>query len=225
MEKKLSKKLLYVIIFSIAFAFVEAAVVIYLRKIYHPQGFRFPIKNTPDILMVYEVIREFSTLVMMMVISAMLSRKFWEGFGYFLVIFGLWDIFFYIWLKVTLNWPASIFDFDILFLIPVPWIAPVLVPVLISAVMIIIGADMVRLFDRGYNVKPGVLHWSLVTAGILVLFYSFMSDIGAGFHEKMPQPYNWLLFSIGIALFAIAQIDLRRKMMKIKTLEPQINPD
>lgn len=214
MDKKLSKKLLYIYLFATAFAFVEAAVVIYLRHIYHPGGFKFPIKNIKDALMMYEVIREFATLVMMVSVSALLARRFWEGFGYFLVIFGIWDIFFYVWLKATLNWPASIFDFDILFLIPLPWIAPVLVPVIISAVMIIIGADIVRLFDRGFNVKPGMLHWLMVIAGVLVLFYSFMSDTGAAFHELMPLPYNWILFSIGIALFAVAYLHLRRKAVK-----------
>ncbi|RPI18640.1 MAG: hypothetical protein EHM58_04855 [Ignavibacteriae bacterium] len=213
MEKKLSRKLLYIFLFAIAFAFVESSVVIYLRKIYYPEGFQFPIKRSYDAILIIEVIREFATIVMMASLGVLLSRKFWEGFGYFLIIFGIWDIFFYIWLKAAINWPASVMDFDILFLIPVPWIAPVLVPVIISAVMIIIGYDIVRMFDKGYNVKPGLLHWGMVLAGVAVLFYTFMSDTGAAFYEKYPEPYNWLLFAVGIGLFAIAHLLLRKRTM------------
>ena len=44
-------------------------------------------------------------------------------FAFFLFLFGVWDIFYYIWLKVFLHWPASLLTWDVLFLIPVPWVA------------------------------------------------------------------------------------------------------
>jgi hypothetical protein len=214
MNKKFIHKLIFIFLFSVAFAFVESSVVIYLRAIYYPQGFHFPIKRHYDLLMVIEVIREFSTLVIMISLSVLLSKKFWEGFGYFLIIFGLWDILFYLWLKVAINWPESFFTPDILFLIPIPWIAPVLAPVIVSLVMILIGYDIVKLFEKGYDVRPGLFHWAMVLAGSTFILYSFVSDIDAGFHEKYPLPYNWILFFIGIASFVLAHIHLHKITLK-----------
>jgi hypothetical protein len=219
MNRKFYNKIILIFIFTAAFAFVESAVVIYLRDIYYPGGFHFPIKRHYDLNLYVEIIREFATLVIMFTISTLLSRKFWEGFGYFIMIFGIWDIFFYIWLKAAINWPDSFFTPDILFLIPVPWIGPVLAPVLISLVMIVIGIDITRLFSKGYNVKPGLLHWALVLVGSFFLLYSFMSDAEAGFHEKYPQPYKWILFAIGLVLFCIAYFTLHEKTVKVSDSE------
>ncbi len=226
MNKILYKNLFFIFLFAVAFAWVESSVVVYLRIIYYPQGFRFPIKTHYDYMLVIEIIREFATLVMMVSISILLSisirrngnsgGKFWEGLGYFLIIFGIWDIFFYIWLKVAINWPDSLFTPDILFLIPVPWIAPVLTPFIVSIVMIIVGIDITRLFQIGYIIKPKLLHWILVLAGSGFIFYSFMSDTDAGFHEKYPRPYNWILFAIGILFFIAAYIHLHKMTIKSK---------
>jgi hypothetical protein len=217
MDKSTWKKILLVFLFGIAFAYVEAAVVVYLRTIYYPEGFHFPIKKHVDLLLYLEVIREFATLVIMVSMSALLSKRFWEGFGYFLIIFGVWDIFFYIWLKAAINWPASIFDPDILFLIPVPWIAPVLAPVLVSLVMIVIGIDITKLSSEGYNVRPLLLHWILVLAGTTLILYSFMSDTDAMFYEKYPGPYNWVLLFIGLGLYLIAHISLHSRIVRKST--------
>ncbi len=218
------RKLVYIFLFSAAFAFVEASVVVYLRDLYYPQGFHFPIHIIPDRNLSIELIREFSTLVMMISVAAIAplysppkggrlfsDGKFWECFGYFLIIFGVWDIFFYVWLKASLGWPESLFTWDILFLIPVPWIGPVLAPVVISAVMILVGVDITRLYYKGYEIKPRFIHWLMVIAGSAIILYTFMSDTDAGFNGKYPKPYNWILFTIGILFYIAAQILLRNK--------------
>lgn len=211
MERKFYIKIILIFIFTAAFAFVESAVVVYLRDIYYPGGFHFPLKRHIDLNLYIEIIREFATLVIMFTISALVSRKFWEGFGYFIIVFGVWDIFFYVWLKLIINWPESFFTHDVLFLIPVPWIGPVLAPVLISLVMIIIGIDIASLFSKGYDIHPGLIHWIIVIAASASLFYSFMSDTEAGLHEKYPQPYNWLLLILGLILYCTAYVTLHKK--------------
>jgi hypothetical protein len=65
------------------------------------------------------------------------SRR--KKLGAFLLVFGIWDIFYYVFLKVLLDWPSSLLTMDVLFLIPAPWISPVLVPVCISVVMVSVG--------------------------------------------------------------------------------------
>jgi hypothetical protein len=216
MKKSFFVKILLVFLFGIAFAYVEAAVVAYLRTIYYPAGFHFPLVMRYDRNLTIEFFREFATLVILFSSSVLLSRKFWEGFGYFVIIFGVWDIFYYVWLKVTIGWPASVFDPDVLFLIPMPWIGPVLSAVLISLTMIIIGIDITRLFDKGYNVKPGLMHWVLVLIGSVLILYSFMSDWGAAFFQKYPKPYNWFLLAGGLILFISAHIHLHKRTIRSK---------
>jgi hypothetical protein len=217
MNKSLNKKILIVFLFGIAFAYIEAAVVAYLRTIYYPGGFHFPLVMHYDRNLTIEFFREFATLAILVSSSWLLSRKFWEGFGYFLIIFGVWDIFYYVWLKVIINWPASVFDPDILFLIPVPWIGPVLSAILISLAMIVIGIDILKLFEKGCDVKPQLLHWAAVIIGSTLILYSFMSDFGAAFHQQYPQPYKWYLLTAGIILYITAHINLHKKAIKSKT--------
>src|SRR5206468_746926 len=94
----------------------------------------------------------------------------------FVITFGTWDITFYIFLKLLLDWPASLFTWDILFLIPVPWIGPVLAPVLVSAVMIAAGVWHLRGKAQGTPVRIGAAHWSGIMAGAAVIVISFAMD-------------------------------------------------
>ena len=113
----LNLKIFWITIFGIAMGFAEAAVVVYLRAIYYPEGFSFPLKILTDYKIMIEVLREIATLFMLLSVAFFAGRKFWERFAYFILPFGIWDIFYYIWLKVLIDWPSSMFDWDILFLI------------------------------------------------------------------------------------------------------------
>ena len=140
MKKESVNKILIITIFAIAMGFLEAAVVIYLRELFYPNGFDFPLRGflNPSILGV-EWIREFATVVMLAAIAVLAGKKFYERFAYFLYAFAIWDIFYYISLKATLDWPSSFLTWDLLFLIPWPWIGPVLTPVLWSILFIILS--------------------------------------------------------------------------------------
>ena len=63
----------------------------------------------------------------------------------FLIAFGVWDLFYYVWLRIVLDWPASLFTWDVLFLIPVPWVGPVVAPVSVACTMIAMGLVLLRL--------------------------------------------------------------------------------
>ncbi len=69
-------KLSGITVWAIAFAFVEAAVVVYLRKLFHPQGFIFPLEAQPfgPILRV-ELARETATMVMLSSCSWLSDRR------------------------------------------------------------------------------------------------------------------------------------------------------
>ncbi len=189
-------------------------VVVYLRELYYPGGFSFPLKMAPVKMIILEVFREAATIVMLASVSALAAKKFWSRFGFFIIMFGVWDIFFYIWLKLCIGWPSTLFDWDILFLIPLPWIGPVIAPVMIALLMIIIGVSLTGLFHKGYDFKPSGVTWILAVMGTLILLYSFMRDLGAGLYQEMPQPYHYPLLIIGLILYSAAYVISYRKVKK-----------
>ena len=174
------RKALIISIWAIAFAFVEASVVEYLRAIYYPLssgGFQFPaltlefiqrmgLEHTQRLKI--EVVRELCTLIMLVAVGMIAARNRREAWAYFMIAFGVWDIFYYVWLKIFLDWPAGMMTWDLLFLVPVPWVAPVLAPVIISIALIVSGLTV--LFFEGKN-EPLALQWRdwilLVTGGII----------------------------------------------------------
>jgi len=200
-KNELYIKLLWLTIFAIAMAFVESAIVVYLRAIYYPDGFRFPLKAITDYKIVVEVLREAATVFMLLSVTFLAGKNCWERFAYFMYSFGLWDIFYYVWLKAILNWPASLFDWDILFLIPIPWISPIIAPVSISLLMIIFSILILRLIHKGNNFKPTLFSIILALSGITLILYSFMYDVNATLHLQMPKPYHYGLLIGGNGLF------------------------
>ena len=137
MKRESVNKLSIVTLYAIAMGFLEAAVVIYLRNLFYPNGFNFPLKGfiDPSILIV-EWIREFATIIMLVTIGLLAGKKFYEKLAYFVYAFAIWDIFYYIFLKLVLNWPSSFLTWDLLFLIPFPWAGPVLAPLLCTLLML-----------------------------------------------------------------------------------------
>jgi len=209
---KYYSRILWVTVFAIAMAYVESAVVVYLRAIFHPEGFTFPLKIfESDYKIVVEIFREAATIGMLVAVSALAGKTLWERFSYFMLAFGIWDIFYYVWLKVILDWPASIFDWDVLFLIPMTWIGPVIVPVSVSLVMIVFGILIIHAINNGAEFRASMASYILALAGISAVLYSFMSDTGATIDLKMPQPYRYEILIIGDLLLGAAfMIPLRK---------------
>src|SRR5580700_10847047 len=127
---RLRTKIFWLTAFSIAMGFLEAAVVIYLRKMYYPNGFHFPLTVVEPDIGLTEFLREAATVIMLLAIGILTGKNTSQKFGIFLFCFAIWDIFYYVFLKMLIGWPASLLDWDILFLIPVPWVGPVLAPCL-----------------------------------------------------------------------------------------------
>jgi len=198
------RKIFWILVFSIAMALVEAAVVVYLWALYYPEGFAFPLPMITARHLIVELGREAATIFMLLSVAALIGKRFWEKFAYFVICFGFWDIFYYVWLKLALGWPSSLLDWDILFLIPLPWIGPVIAPVSIAIMMILAGLLIIALYKRGYDFRPSFLTWVLTIIGTLTILYSFMRDTGAGLHQQMPLPYRYDLLIAGEILYVLA---------------------
>jgi len=172
------KTFLIVVVFSIAFGYIEAAVVVYLRQIFHPDGFIFPMAvfGTGPLFerfLLTEIGREAATIVLIFTGAWLSGHNRRQRFAYFMIIFAVWDIFYYVWLKVLLDWPASIMDWDILFLIPVTWASPVLYPVLISITLIGFAVVILYRCSCGRPVRATLADWLAFSAAGLIVVVSF----------------------------------------------------
>jgi hypothetical protein len=148
------RRLAALAVFAAAFGFVEAAVVVYLRaavgllpgytgtlsqlqhssQSYHQEQ---SISEFPQSLLTIELYREAATMVMLISAALLAASGTSARWAAFLWIFALWDIAYYAGLWATVRWPASLIDLDVLFLIPVPWIAQVWFPLLVSALTVL----------------------------------------------------------------------------------------
>jgi hypothetical protein len=221
-----SLKFVWLAVFAVAMGFLEAIVVVYLRQIYYPEGFDFPLSvMSPEIITV-EWIRELATLVMLAAVGILAGRNSLQKLLYFLYSFAVWDIFYYVALKVLLGWPASLLTWDILFLIPVTWLGPVLAPVISSLTMILMAATVIPLQEKRGSFRTLFYDWLLIFLGAFIILYTFIKDYSAlliqyGFpggrakpaDEKglmeavaryIPTDYNWILFIAGEVLILTA---------------------
>jgi hypothetical protein len=192
-----------VILLAVAFGYIEAAVVVYLRQIFHPAGFNFPLAaflladDSRNLLWV-EVGREAATLVLIFAAAILSGTNHPQRLAYFMTIFAVWDIFYYVWLKVILDWPASIMDWDILFLIPLPWAGPVLAPVLVSLTMLVFAAMILYRDCLGKQIKTSVWDWLRFSLAGLFVLASFCI---AGRYITQPDyasHFSWLLLLAGL---------------------------
>lgn len=213
-------------IFAVAMGIMEAIVVVYLRELYYPTGFSFPLNPIPPRILYTEILREACTIVMLLSVAAVISRNIHLRLSYFLFTFGVWDIFYYIGLKKLLGWPPSLLTWDILFLIPVTWTGPVLAPLISSVTLIILSILMIHLLKKYRALEAGLAGWGLMTLGAVAIFVTYIWDysrliIDGGFLSDLsglaentefqeavsgyvPEHYNWGLFALGEALLLAA---------------------
>jgi hypothetical protein len=203
-------------LFGFAFGYVEAAVVVYLRHIYDPVRQQlYPAKRPSELfplitseqlkqqgpeysrLLATELGREFATLVMLGSAAFAVSMNFRQWLAGFVLAFGVWDLTFYLFLKVILGWPESFLTWDILFLLPLPWVGPVLAPCLVAATMAWAGIVLLRRELGGAPVRIDAVQWAGIVAGGAVLMVSFMWDWRNTKAGHPPNPFNWPLFALG----------------------------
>ena len=163
----------WVVIFAAGFAWVESAVVVYLREIFYEGSDIFPLpvnwqnsEYVGNYLTRIELIREFA--------------------------FGVWDIFYYVWLKVMIAWPESLLTWDILFLLPLPWVGPVITPVLIALAMTAAGTLIIYLEEKGYKIRFYWYDWMIVA--FCWDWKNIIQLPGDPNRTGIPNPFSWGLY-------------------------------
>lgn len=194
----MKKQFTWLIIWGVAFGMIEAAVVIYLRKIYYPDGFDFPIVWADFDVALVEIIREFATLVLMWSLATLLHKRLVNKIATFMIVFGEWDIFYYVFLKLFLGWPASFATWDILFLLPYPWVGPVWPPVLVSVALIYAGYCILDSHFRGQDLTIYRRDWLQILFAGIVIIISFLIPGKSVIDQTVPTHYPWTIFAIGL---------------------------
>ena len=234
--KSITKTIIWLTVFSIAMGYLESSVVVYLRKIYYPDGFKFPLIPVTREIATTEFWREAATIIMLIGAGVMSGKNSSQRFVFFLYSFAIWDIFYYVFLKVILDWPQSLFTWDILFLIPVPWVGPIIAPCIVSFTMIILTMLVVYKQEKGIEVIIGFIEWMLFIFGSITAIISFcwdyiiyISQYGAEkgvwtlssnknmFDEVknyVPLHFNWSLFWTGEGIILMAIILIYKRIIK-----------
>lgn len=243
MDPGLLRRLIALVAFSCSFGFVEAAVVVYLREIYEPLHHRlhpnvppgelFPLVRLDQLhaagppygfLLGVELVREAATLIMLAALGVAAARTFRGAFAAFVVAFGVWDLVFYGALKLLLDWPASLWTWDLLFLLPVPWSAPVLAPMIVAATMVVTGTLVLHREASGAPAQLEGRQWTLIVCGGLLLVLAFCWDFQNIMAGARPRPFPWPLFwagqALGIGGVALALGRTRRGLAQTPAYEP-----
>jgi hypothetical protein len=182
-----------------------------------------------------EWIREIATLVMLAGVGILTGRNGIQRLLYALFAFGIWDIFYYVALKLLIGWPASLLTWDLLFLIPVSWLGPVLAPVLNSVTMILMALLLIGRQEIGFIIRFSLTDWFLIFGGALIILYTYLVDYTRLLIESgalaskgstetaerlinmitsyIPDSYKWYLFILGemLILASITNILIRSR--------------
>ncbi len=223
---------IWVVIFAIAFAWVESSVVVYLREIYFEGSFYFPIvlewkdgKLLVDNLMRIEFGREIATILMLVAMGCAAGKNALQKFCFFMIAFGVWDIFYYIWLWVMVRWPESLMTWDLLFFVPLPWVGPVITPVLISLAMAIAGSLIIYYDEKYCIINWRWFDWVVEMGCALLMIVAFCWDwknimqVADGVDRNgIPIVFAWWLY-LPALLFAAVYFVVRLRQTVIANLD------
>jgi len=222
------KKTMWITAFAISMGFLETAVVVYLRELVYSGQFTFPLKSMQNYLLVTEIGREIATIIMILGIACLAGKTKNTRFAWFIYVFAIWDIFYYIFLKLLLDWPESLFTWDVLFLIPFVWIGPVLAPIILCILMIVLWA-VIKYFSGKFG-KVGInkFDFLLLIIGSIVNIVNFCWDNASYILNApdgkniellqlnyIPRHFNWLAFALGCGIICYSIFNIHRNNLKL----------
>lgn len=196
-----------VVAFGVAFGFVEAAVVTYLRAAIET-GAVMP-AHDPTTIGTFEGIeqvRELATLLMIGAVGWLAGRSRLERLAWAAVVFGTWDIVYYVGLRAAIGWPPDLGTWDVLFLVPAPWVGPVWAPILVSAALVAFGLFAARRLRAGQMLVLGPVRTLAGFTGGGLVIVSFLVDAGRGVAGEALGWSGWPAYWTGMALATSAAV-------------------
>jgi hypothetical protein len=230
--------LCWITLFGIAVGYLESAVVVYLRELYYPAGFSFPLSVMSGSIGLTELLRELSTLAILVSIAHLAGNTKIQRYAWFFYTFAVWDIGYYIFLKLLVDWPDSLLTWDILFLIPTTWTGPVIAPIIVSLTMIFFAFLLLILDVKVPAAKFEKTTVILLMIGAGIVFLSFIWDYSlfmirnckfsglfnanlaeTAIKNYIPVHFNWWLFCAGLLIIYAGLFRLFKTVVTIKKVE------
>ncbi len=217
-----------VVLFAAAMAWMEAAAVVYLRLVIgRVDPYQADPLPLPGFLGRTELVREAATMIMLAAVGWLAGRGWRRKLGYYLISFGVWDIFYYVFLAVIGGWPRSFLDWDVLFLLPLPWWGPVIAPASIAVLMIAGGTLATQFNGIGRPIWPRSWAWIANGVGNGLALCAFLSDAikalpggAAAVRAVLPVSFRWPLFAVGLALIAVPIFDMAGQIRRVRRPHP-----
>jgi hypothetical protein len=211
-----------VVLFAVAMAWLESAVVFYGRSLV---GRLEPYQPNPlplmDQLGATELVREAATMVMLWAVGWFAGDTRRARWAFACVAFGVWDVFYYVFLRIICGWPRTLLDWDVLLLIPLPWWGPVMAPMLIAALMIAWGTLVALNNTPARPLRSRWPVWAAAGVGAALALAAFMTDAldvaGGGMEawtNVLPVEFNWPIFGAALALMAAPVADVARQLRR-----------
>ena len=215
--------------FALAFGWIEASVVVYLREIYAREaagatdyfpGLQVTLVSLPGRLVALEMAREACTILLLGAVAWLAGRRLAARAGASLLAFGIWDMTYYAALKLVLDWPDSPGAWDILFLIPLPWVAPVWAPVTVAALFVAAGSYLFWTAERERRYRPPDI--GMFVVAVLLTIGAFLVESGAAIDRRVPDRFPGWLFWAGVLLGTAWFVRLERHaVMQTRTRSRQ----
>jgi len=207
-----SSRIGVIVVFSAAMAVFEAPVATALWRLWELGEIDLTASPLSSPLLTAEVLREAASIVMIGSVAFMAGRNALHRLGYASLVFGLWDLLYYVFLRLITGWPRSVFSWDVLFLIPRPWVGPVLAPALVAAALALGGAVVIAR-EEVRPLAPGPVSWLAAIGGGAIVIVSFLSVEVPESRAAAAAGFSWALFLAGYGLalagFAIALLRTR----------------
>ena len=208
-------------VLAIAFGWIEACVVVYLREIYLRDfpvqtstlaGLEVTLVSLPASLLTLEVAREACTIVLLAAVGWLAGRRRADRAGAFLLAFGIWDLTYYAALRLALGWPRNLSAWDVLFLIPSPWVAPVWAPVTVAILFVAAGSYLFWTSDRERHYRWTDAAVLMASAALTVA--AFLMGSNAAVDHRVPEHFPVWLFWTGLALGAAWFLRVERGVVR-----------
>ncbi len=199
---------LAVVAFGIAMGYLEATVVVYLQGALEivPSATPAYDPTTFGTFEAIEIARELATLVMIAAVGWIAGQGRLERLAWAAVVFGLWDIVYYFGLWLAIGWPPAFDTWDVLFLMPMPWVGPVWAPIVVGAALVAFGLATARHLRAGRAIRVGAGRAIAALAGGGLVIASFLVDANRVLGGDISAWTGWPIFWAGMTLATIAAL-------------------
>jgi len=215
-------------VLALALGWIEASVVVYLREIYVRQvslqgtnywaGLHVTFVSLPSPLVAVEMAREACTILVLGAVAGLAGRRPADRAGAFLLSFGIWDLAYYAALKLVVGWPDTLSSWDILFLIPLPWVAPVWAPATVAMLFVAAGSYLFWTPERERRYRW--LDIGVLVASVLLTIAAFLVDSRAAIDYRAPEHFAAWLFGAGVVLGTVWFLRVERGVARRSDTRP-----